>query len=101
MNRQDHELDRLLRAAAAAQPDSAADMPFGFDTRVLAQQAELQPALWSIARFLQRTALVALLVAISATAGAWWQASQRADSGDFFSDAYAIADSAIENGALR
>ncbi len=103
----DSELDRLLRAAAAAKTNHApaSDFPFGFDTRVVArwrsrrreQSAELQ----EVNRIFGRLAVVAITVAAFAGVGAYWQLNSNEDVASSVSLSYAIADSTIESGALR
>ena len=61
MKNRDEILDRLLGAAAGPAPP--AEMPFGFDTRVLALAHEPFPnGSVVIARFAQRAAMIALAV---------------------------------------
>lgn len=90
----DENVGRLLRAARA--DDVPAEMPFGFDTRVVALAKTATPRNGS-ARLLQRVAAIATIVTVAAVAGAWWQISSAVSP---VSNAYTIADSAIE-GALE
>ena len=54
-------LDRLLRAAATTKNDQPNDMPYGFDTRVLAQvRANQESDLAAVGRLLRRVALLSL-----------------------------------------
>lgn len=90
MNR-DEIMHRLFRAAADAEP-TAAEMPFGFDTRVLAA-ARSAPASGGIALLARRIALIAL--AVIALAGIGTYRASISDS-DAMSE-YAMADNAIQN----
>ena len=103
MAKPDPDLDRLLRAASAAEADSAsADMPFGFDTRVVAlaranRGAREQNGGRELARFLRRVALAAVIVTAFASSAAYWQMNELEEIGEPSSNAYAIADNAIES----
>ena len=94
----DPKLDRLFRSAAQASDDDSPPAPFGFDTRVV--------ALWragrsengnGLSRLVRRVALAALTVIVIASAAAVFEVSQESDVDDFYSNEYAIADSAIQN----
>ena len=89
-------LDRLLRAAATTKNDPPNDMPYGFDTRILAQvRANRESDLAAIGRLLRRVALLSLGVIALASAGAYRELRQSDDLGDSITDDYVIADSAI------
>jgi hypothetical protein len=92
VKKSDNILDRLLRAAA--DPTSTAEMPFGFDTRVLALAHEF-PANGSaiIALFAQRAAMIALAIIALATAGLY----RTSISNNDLPTEYAMADTAIQN----
>lgn len=96
----DNDVSRLLRAAAQCD-EAAPEMPFGFDTRVVAMARSSPDRLPPIAGAVRRVALIAAVVAVAATAGAWWEANAAEDSADPYGNAYAIADSAIETGAFQ
>ena len=88
-------LDRLLRSAAQVKEDAPAEMPFGFDTRVVAfsRKNGTGPAL---AGLLRRVAFAAAAVILFASAGAYLEFNRNADpitSGN----EYAIADSVIQD----
>jgi hypothetical protein len=97
----DAELRRLLRAASAAEQGET-EMPFGFDTRVVALARAQSRArgngsdTWELARLVRRTALVALTITACASAAAYWQIRENDDLGEPLTNAYAIADSAID-----
>jgi hypothetical protein len=102
MARLDAELDRLLRSASGAE-NAPAEMPFGFDTRVVAlwKSTRSRTNGFGFGRMLQRVALAAIVITVAAGGAAWWQAIDSNDSADSFASAYAIADTAIESGVLE
>lgn len=72
------------------------EMPFGFDTRVVA----LWHASWpgdpaGVARLLRRVMLIAAALIVLASAGTYGELTQGDVPGEPFGDEYAIADSAI------
>lgn len=86
-------IDRLLRAAAAAPSEPTFGLPFGFDTRVLAQWRATwpdDPA--AIAGLLRRVMLLAIALIVLASVGAYREFRQTDVP---LGDEYAIADSAI------
>ena len=97
MKDQPEPIDRLLRAAATVPDESAPEMPFGFDTRVLAQWR----ATWTggdpigITRLLRRVVLMSLAVIVLGSAGVYRELSQSDAATEAISNDYAIADSAI------
>lgn len=92
MKESDHILNRLFRAAAPSTPTS--EMPFGFDTRVLALAHESSPnGSAIIAVFAQRAAMIALAIIALATAGLY----RTSISNNELPKEYAIADTAIQN----
>jgi hypothetical protein len=104
MAKPDPDLDRLLRAAAAAQETNSepASIPFGFDTRVVAlARAQTRGGQSNggreLARFLRRVALVAVVITAFASSAAYWQVSENEAIGEPLSNAYAFADNAIES----
>jgi hypothetical protein len=91
-------INRLLRSAARATPDEVpAEMPFGFDTRVV--------ALWRAARkpngvtlLLRRVALVSAGVIVISTLAAVREARQSQQQfNDLTTNGFAIADTAIHD----
>ena len=94
----DADLDKLLRAAAAAPAEPVDEMPFGFDTRVVAQWRANRGggADWrSFAPMLRWIALGATAIVLSA-GSAWWQV-EREDEFEYpAANTYAIADTVIE-----
>lgn len=95
MKNSDRQLDRLLSAAAKARRDQPNEMPFAFDTRVLAGwRAVVKSDLVDVRRLLSRVVLLSLAVIALAAAGVYNELEQ---SEDPFLDQYTIADSAISN----
>lgn len=92
----DVNLDRLLRSAARSKDDAPVEMPFGFDTRVVAlsRQNGNGPAL---AGLLRRVALAAATVIVFATAGAYLEFNRNGDAIPGSGNEFAIADSAIQD----
>jgi hypothetical protein len=85
-------LDRLFRAAVAPVPPK--EMPFGFDTRVLALVRASSPnASAIIALFAQRAAMIALTVIALASVGVY----RASTSNDDLPAEYAMTDNAIQS----
>jgi hypothetical protein len=92
------DLDRLLRAAVHIKEDAPTDMPFGFDTRVVALALSRRNGNGAaFGALLRRVALAAGAVIVLATAGAWLEANQDGDEIVAAGDEFAIADSAIQD----
>ena len=92
----DIDVDRLLRSAARVKDEAPAEMPFGFDTRVVAlSRKNGNGAVFG--RLLRQVALAAVAVIVLASAGAYFQFDRStgplADSGN----EYTIADSIIQD----
>ena len=95
----DHQVDRLLRSAAQAGDEASAEMPFGFDTRVV--------ALWSrdrgsaspngVASLLRRVALFSAAVIAISTLVAVRELKQSREQSNDFTNEFAIADTAIQD----
>jgi hypothetical protein len=92
-----HEIDRLLRSAAQASGETPAEMPFGFDTRVV--------ALWragvrkpnGVASLLRRVALLSAAVIAVSTLAAVREIKQSREQYNDFTNEFAIADTAIQD----
>ena len=89
-------LDRLLRNAARVKDDAPAEMPFGFDTRVVALSRRNGNGA-AFTMFVRRIAVVAAAVIVLATAGAWFEFNQNGDGVEGIGNEFAIADSAIQD----
>ena len=93
----DHEIDRLLRSAAKTGDEAPAEMPFGFDTRVVALWRAWGVKPNGIASLLRRVALLsAAVIAISALVAVREFKQSREQSNDFTNE-FAIADTAIQD----
>lgn len=89
------DLYRLLRSAAQAKDDAAIEMPFGFDTRILALSRRNGNGV-AFKSLLRRVALVSAAVLVLASAGAYFEFNQTSDT-DSLSNEFAFADSAIQD----
>ena len=92
----DVDLDRLLRSAARAKEETPVEMPFGFDTRVVALSRRNGNGA-AFGTLLRRVALVAAAVIVLATAGAWLEFDQNDDAIVASGNEFAIADSVIQD----
>ena len=96
MKHVDARLDRLLRNAAKAADTGPAEMPFGFDTRVIAlARGNGNGAVFGA--LLRRIALVAAAVIVFASAGAYLEFNSNSESVFATGNEFAIADSAIQD----
>lgn len=99
MKRTANDLDRLLRSAAGAPGEAAAEVPFGFETRVVALWRSGGASgndLADITRFIRRAGAIAAAVLVLASAGAYRQFRENAALSLPQTNEYAIADSAIQ-----
>ena len=90
------DLQRLLRSAARAKDETPIDMPFGFDTRVIALARRNGNGGVAFGMLLRRVALAAATVIVLACAGAYVE-SRNSEAVDVFGNEFAIADSAIQD----
>jgi hypothetical protein len=98
MKNLDENLDRLLRAAAAAPNTVPNEMPFGFATRVLAQtRTGARVDLTDLRQLLRRVVFISLAVIILSGAGVYHELRSDDYAIAPLTDEYAIADSAIGN----
>jgi hypothetical protein len=93
----DHEIDRLLRSAAQANNEARAEMPFGFDTRVVALWRSLAARPNGIASLLRHVALLSALVIAISTLAAVREIKQSREQYNDYTNEFAIADTAIQN----
>ena len=99
MKDSDLQLERLLRAAADARGERPHEMPFGFDSRVLARwRAGANYDLVDLGRLLRRVVYLSLAVLLLAGAGVYHELSLPDTGSDSLGgDEYSIADSAISS----
>ena len=96
MNKTD--VDRLLRSAAQAPNDPPAEMPFGFDTRVIALAlARRNGNGTAFGALLRRVVFAAAAVIVFASAGAYLEFDRNTDEMLASGNEFAIADSAIQD----
>ena len=93
----DHEIDRLLRSAAQTGDEAPAEMPFGFDTRVVTLRRALAAKPNGIASLLRRVALLSAAVIAISTLAAVREIEQSREQYNEFTNEFAIADTAIQN----
>ena len=93
----DHEIDRLLRSAAQASGEAPAEMPFGFDTRVVALWHALALKPNGITSLLRRVALLSTVVIVISTLAAIREIKQSREQYNAFTNEFAIADTAIQD----
>ncbi|HZR06720.1 MAG TPA: hypothetical protein VFA61_12910 [Candidatus Udaeobacter sp.] len=92
-----HEIDRLLRSAAQASGEAPAEMPFGFDTRVVALWRRLAAKPNGIASLLRPVALLSVAVIAISTLAAVREFKQSREQYNDFTNEFAIADTAIQD----
>lgn len=99
MDKRESELQRLLRAARGE--EGTPEMPYGFDTRVVAlaraTQRERGREAPAVARLFARIAAAAVIVAVFASAATYWQLEENDELAEPLSNAYAMVDTAINS----
>ncbi len=93
----DHEIDRLLRSASKAGDNARPEMPFGFDTRVVALWRGLAAKPNGISSLLRRVALLSSAVIVISTLAAVRELKQSQEQSTDFTNEFAIADTAIQD----
>ena len=93
----DHQVDRLLLSAERAGDEAPAEMPFGFDTRVVALWRALDAKPNGIASLLRRVALLSAAVIAISTLAAVRELKQSREQYNDFTNEVAIADTAIQD----
>jgi anti-sigma-K factor RskA len=104
MSARNTDLDRLLGAAArAAGNDAPPEMPFAFETRVvaLARAGDRRNQIADLTRFVRWIGVAAVVVLSLASAGAYQQLTANEQRVTPLQNDYAIADSAIQTEFLR
>ena len=92
----DVDIDRLLRAAAKEKDEAPVEMPFGFDTRVIALSRRNGNGA-AFGSLLRRIVLAAAAVIVLATAGSWLEFNWNDDAIAASGNEFAIADSVIQD----
>jgi hypothetical protein len=93
----DVDLDRLLKSAAESAGGESIEMPFGFETRVVALwRANGNGATRGLSLLLRRVALVAAAVIVVTGAGVYYQINQSRELSEPSANEFAIADSVIQ-----
>jgi hypothetical protein len=91
------QIDRLLRSAAQADEEVPAEMPFGFDTRVVALWRASMPKANDVMQLLRRVAVLSMALIVISTIAAIREANQSREIRESFTNEFAIADSAIQD----
>jgi hypothetical protein len=91
------QIDRLLRSAAQADEEVPAEIPFGFDTRVVALWRAGMSKANGVMQLLRRVAVLSLAVIVVSTVAAVREANQSREIRESFANEFAIADSAIQD----
>jgi hypothetical protein len=91
------QIDRLLRSAAQADEEVPAEIPFGFDTRVVALWRAGTPKANGVMQLLRRVAVLSIAVIVISTIAAIREANQSREIRESFTNEFAIADSAIQD----
>jgi hypothetical protein len=93
-----HKIDRLLRSASQTPVDDVPpEMPFGFDTRVVALWRASVQKPNGLASLLQRVALLSVAVIAISTLAAVLEIKQSQEKYNDFANEFAIADTAIQD----
>jgi hypothetical protein len=95
------DIDRLLRSAAQAGEEAPPEMPFGFDTRVVALWRAATPNGNGVMRLLRRVAVLSAAVIVVSTIAAVREANQSHEIRESLTNEFAIADSAIQDEFLK
>ena len=90
-------IDRLLRSAAQGDAEVPAEMPFGFDTRVVALWRAGTPKANGVMQLLRRVAVLSMAIIVISTIAAIREANQNREIRESFANEFAIADSAMQD----
>jgi hypothetical protein len=91
------QINRLLRSAAQGDEEVPAEMPFRFDTRVVALWRAGTPKANGVMQLLRRVAVLSIAVIVISTIAAIREANQSREIRESFANEFAIADSAIQD----
>jgi hypothetical protein len=95
------KIDRLLRSAAKMGEEHPAEMPFGFDTRVVALWRAALPTGDGVMQLLRRVAVLSAAVIVVSTVAAVREANQSREIRGSLTNEFAITDSAIQDEFLK
>lgn len=102
MDKRDAHLTGLLKLAAATKTDDPMEIPFGFETRILARWREMNRTdNGDLARFVRRVALTAIAITILGGVATYRQISEDDEAGEPLTNDYALVDSAIQKQFLQ
>jgi hypothetical protein len=101
MKNADKDLERLLHAAARAREEEPTEVPFGFDTRVVALWREGSVPRSGVGGLLGRVALLSAAVLVVSTVAVVREFQQSNEVRDATTNEFAIADSVIQNEFLK
>jgi hypothetical protein len=93
----DDKIDRLLRSAAQAGDDAPAEMPFGFDTRVIALWRASAAKPNGVTSLVRRVVLLSAVVIVVSTVAAVRELKQSREQFNDLANEFAIADTAIQD----
>jgi hypothetical protein len=93
----DDKIDRVLRSAAQAGDDVPAEMPFGFDTRVIALWRASAAKPNGVTSLVRRVALLSAAVIVISTIAAVRELKESREQFNDLANEYAIADTAIQD----
>jgi hypothetical protein len=93
-----NQLERLFRSAAQAAESAPTEVPFGFDTRIVAgwRSGGVASDFAELSQFLRRAGVIACAVLVIAGAAAYRQYRDEARFASLPTNEYAIADAAIQ-----
>ena len=91
------KIDRLMRSAAQIGKEQPMEMPFGFDTRVVALRRAASPGGNGVRQLLRRVAVLSTAVIVVSTVAAVREANQSREIRESLTNEFAIADSAIQD----
>lgn len=98
MNDGDLTIDRLLRSASLSPADQPIEMPFGFDTRVVALWRGLNASeTVGLAQLLRRVAVLAVIISVITAAAMYRETARSQENNEPFANEFMIADSAIQS----
>jgi hypothetical protein len=102
MDKRDAHLTRLLKLAATAKTDVATEVPFAFETRIVARWREMNRTdHGDLVRFIRRVALTAITITILGGVATYRQINEDDEAGEPLTNDYALVDSAIQRQFLQ